>query len=536
MQHVLSVAQMGEADRRTIAGGCSGLKLMEAAGLGVADVIAARQPLGKRVLVLAGPGNNGGDGFAAARILRRRGYPVTVALLGDPDRLKGDAKLAFEEMGGEVEVVRPELVENADVVIDALFGAGLDRPLKGKAAELVRAVNSRVAERRRAKVGAGLEIPGSGLLGVTGRCGFFVAAVDLPSGVSGDSGAVMGVAIEADVTITFCRRKPGHLLFPGRGLCGPVHVVDIGIPDSIVREIGPRTYVNEPALWCAAWHAPSVEGHKYARGHVLVAGGPVHATGASRMAAGAALRMGAGLVTVASPKDALTVNAAHLTAVMIRPVDEAKDFAEVLSDRRFNSVLVGPGFGVGEKAQAFVHAVLDTPQTDTEMAGRVAVLDADALTSFADRPETLFEMIAASGCRDVVLTPHDGEFARLFPDLAKGTSRLEQARAAARRSGATVLLKGADTVIAAPDGRAAINVNAPAWLATAGAGDVLAGIIAGLAVQGLSGFDAAVMGAWCHGEVGQVAGAGLIAEDLAPCLKPVIERLAADCDSALEDN
>ncbi|PTW60679.1 hydroxyethylthiazole kinase-like uncharacterized protein yjeF/hydroxyethylthiazole kinase-like uncharacterized protein yjeF [Breoghania corrubedonensis] len=525
MQQVLSVAEMGEADRRTIAGGRAGIDLMEAAGRAVADAVAARQPLGKRVLVLAGPGNNGGDGFVAARILRRRGYPVTVALLGDAARLKGDARLAFEAMcpeGGtgvrpDVAAAEPGLVKAADVVIDALFGAGLDRPLEGAAAALVEAVNAHASGAQ-----DGREV--------------FVVAVDLPSGVSGDTGAVMGVAVRADVSVTFCRKKPGHLLYPGRGLCGPVRVADIGIPDKVVTGIAPTVFVNEPDLWRGAWRPPQVEGHKYARGHAVVACGPVHATGAARLAAGAALRVGAGLVTLASPGEAVAVNAAHLSAVMIRPVDGAGGFSAMLEDRRLNAVVVGPGFGVGEKARDFVFAALDAPRE----AARILVLDADALTSFAEAPDALFEAIAGSSCRDVVLTPHDGEFARIFPDLAPdfagGASRLERARAGARRSGATVLLKGPDTVIAAPDGRAAINVNATAWLATAGAGDVLAGIIAGLGAQGLSGFDAAAMGAWCHGEAGCIAGAGLIAEDLAPSLKPVIERLAADCDSAPKDN
>ncbi|MEI2387992.1 NAD(P)H-hydrate dehydratase [Breoghania sp. JC706] len=518
MQQVLSVAEMGEADRRTIAGGVPGIDLMEAAGRGVADAVAARQPLGRRIVVLAGPGNNGGDGFVAARILRRRGYPVTVALLADPARLKGDARLAFDAMvpeggGGvrpEIVTAAPELPDRADVVIDALFGAGLDRPLEGTAGALVEAVNARRADNPE----------------------MFVVAVDLPSGVSGDSGAVLGVAVRADVTVTFCRRKPGHLLYPGRGLCGPVRVIDIGIPDKVVAQIAPKTFVNAADLWRGAWHPPAVEGHKYARGHAVVASGPAHATGAARMAAGAALRIGAGLVTLASPREAVAVNAAHLTAIMIRPVDDAAAFSELLDDRRFNAVVVGPGIGVGQRTRDMVRAALSAPRE----AERIVVLDADALTSFAQEPETLFAAIAASTCRGVVLTPHDGEFARIFPDLADGASRLVRARAGAARAGATVLLKGPDTVIAAPDGRAAINVNATAWLATAGAGDVLAGIIAGLGAQRLSAFDAAAMGAWCHGEAGRIAGAGLIAEDLAPSLKPVIERLAADCDSAPEDN
>ncbi|WP_321340150.1 NAD(P)H-hydrate dehydratase [Breoghania sp.] len=516
MQHVLSVAQMGEADRRTIAGGTPGIDLMEAAGGGVADEICAEYGPEVRILVLAGPGNNGGDGFVIARLLEERGYQVVVGLLGAPERLKGDALLAFEGMSGEAVAAEAALVADADVIVDALFGAGLDRPLEGPARELAEAVNARR------------------------RQGARVVAVDLPSGVSGDTGAILanaegGVAVEADFTVTFCRMKPGHLLYPGCGLCGEVRVVDIGIPDRIVDEVvgeAPGLHLNEPDLWRAAWRAPGVRDHKYTRGHAVVAGGPVHATGAARLSAGAALRIGAGLVTLASPSQAVAVNAAHLTAVMIRPVDDAAGFSALLADGRLNAVVAGPGFGVGAAMRAVVLAVLagENPQ-------RAVVLDADALTSFAENPQGLFDVISASACRDVVLTPHEGEFARLFPDLTdENVSRVQRAREAARISGATVLLKGADTVIAGPDGRAAICNNAVAWLASAGSGDVLAGIIGGLLAQGLSGFDAAAMGAWCHGEAGRVAGAGLIAEDLAPSLKPVIARLAADCDSTSKDN
>ncbi|WP_321337522.1 NAD(P)H-hydrate dehydratase [Breoghania sp.] len=516
MRQVLSVAQMGEADRRTIAAGVPGIDLMEAAGCGVADEICADHGPECRVLVLAGPGNNGGDGFVVARLLVERGYEVVVGLLVAPERLKGDALVAFDRLSGETAPVQVAQVHQADVIVDALFGAGLDRPLAGSIVELVEAVNARR------------------------RAGARVVAVDLPSGVSGDTGAILanaagGIAIEADVTVTFCRLKPGHLLFPGRALSGDVRVVDIGIPDRVVEDVVgavPPLSLNGPDLWRAAWRVPGARDHKYMRGHVVVAGGPVHATGAARLSAGAALRIGAGLVTLASPSQAVAVNAAHLTAVMIRPVDDADGFSALLADERLNAVVAGPGFGVGEAMRALVLAVLSG-----ESARRAVVLDADALTSFADDPKALFGAIRASRCRDVVLTPHEGEFSRLFPEFSDTSlSRVWRAREAARISGAAVLLKGADTVVADPDGRATICNNAQGWLASAGSGDVLSGIIAGLLAQGLDGFEAAAMGAWCHGEAGRVAGPGLIAEDLAPSLRPVIARLAADCDSRSKDN
>lgn len=499
MIELLTPAEMARADAMTIEAGTPGAVLMDRAGRAVADAVMARHAPGARVLVAAGPGNNGGDGFVAATVLDRLGYRVRLMLLGEADRLTGDAAAAAAAWPGPVEAADPGGV-SGDVVVDALFGAGLARAIDGAAAALVAAIN---------------------------RSGADVVAVDLPSGVSGRSGRVLGTAVDADATVTFFRLKPGHLLMPGRARCGDVGVADIGIPDRSLEVIAPQAFRNAPPLWSAAWRPPGMDGHKYARGHAVVVSGPMAQTGAARLAAGAALRAGAGLVTVASPPNALAVNAAHLTAVMVRKVDGAEGLAEFLADARLNAVLIGPGAGVGDGTKASVLPILD--------GKRSAVLDADALTSFQAEPEALFAAIRARPERAVVLTPHEGEFARLFPDLkpadgdagAAAMSKLDRARAAAARSGATVLLKGADTVVAAPDGRASVADNAPAWLATAGSGDVLAGIVTGLLAQSPGPFEAASMAVWMHGEAGAVAGPGLIAEDLAPALQPVIARLAA---------
>jgi len=499
MIEILTPAEMGLADRLTIASGRPGIELMEAAGLAVADVVATRHPLGTRVLAVCGPGNNGGDGFVAARILAERGYPVRLALLGVRERLSGDAATAAARWRGPVEPATPAAVAGAAVVVDALFGAGLDRPIEGAAAALVEAINASGAR---------------------------VVAVDLPSGISGESGAVLGIAVRAADTVTFFGRKPGHLLMPGRAHAGRLRVADIGIRDRVLEEIRPRTFANEPPLWLAHWPRPGAASHKYDRGHaVVVSGGPT-TTGAARLAAGAALRAGAGLVTVASPRSAVLVNAAHLTAVMLRPVDGAAALAAMLADRRFTAVALGPGAGVGEATRGLALAALD--------GCRAVVLDADALTSFREAPQALFAAIAAVPERPVLMTPHDGEFARLFPDLAategERRAKTDRARLAAARSGAVVLLKGADTVIAAPDGRAAINHDAPPWLATAGSGDVLTGIAAGLLAGGMPAFEAAAMAAWMHGAAADAVGPGLIAEDLAPALRGVIARLLAEAE------
>jgi hydroxyethylthiazole kinase-like uncharacterized protein yjeF len=496
---ILSVSEMGAADRAAIAGGVPGFALMQSAGRAVAMVADAMAGRGA-VLVIAGPGNNGGDGFVAATELAARGREVRVMLLGERAALKGDAALAAADWQGPVAPAAPQAIGQSALIVDALFGAGLDRPVTGNAATMIAAMNA---------------------------CGAPVLAVDLPSGVNGDSGAVMGVAVEAAATVTFFRRKPAHLLLPGRVLCGEVHVADIGIPDEVLTAIAPRAFENIPELWADAVPVPRIEGHKYARGHAVVVSGGVAATGAARLAARAALRAGAGLVTVASPHDALAVNAAALTAVMVREAGTPDELATLLADRRLNACVIGPGAGVGLRTRGLVDAAL--------AAGCGLVLDADALTSFADDPPALFGAIARGTRPGVVLTPHDGEFGRLFKEIAPADhapAKLERARAAARRAGAVVLLKGADTVIAAPDGRAAITANAPPWLATAGAGDVLSGMIGGLLAQSVPPFEAACMAAWMHGEAAQAFGPGLIAEDLADLLPGVWQSLYDEIDIA----
>ena len=493
MIELLSTAEMAEADRRTIAGGVAGMALMENAGRAVADAVS-RHPLGSRIVVVAGPGNNGGDGFVAARILAERGYPVRVLLVGALAKLKGDAATAAQRWSGPTEPATPPALDGADVIVDALFGAGLDRPVEGLAAAMIAAMN-----------GAGVPI----------------IAVDLASGINGSTGAVMGVAVNATESVTFFRRKPGHVLLPGRLHCGKVRVADIGIPASVLQHIKPQTFLNAPALWSDRFPVPRIDGHKYTRGHAVVVSGGLSTTGAARLAARGALRAGAGLVTIASPREALAVNAAANLAVMVRPVDGPDELREFLADPRRNAVVLGPGGGVGPEMRELVLAALD--------GERAVVLDADALTSFAGELELLRSAIQ-SRAKATILTPHEGEFSRLFnriDDISKAPSKLEKARAAAAKTGAIVLLKGPDTVVAAPDGRAAIADNAPAWLATAGSGDVLAGFVAGLLAQGMPGFEAAAAAVWLHGEAATEFGPGLIAEDLPEALPLVYRRLFA---------
>ncbi len=482
---LLTVAEMARADALAVAAGVPAERLMEAAGRAVADATMARWSP-RRAVVLAGPGNNGGDGFVAARYLAQAGWSVRIALLGGLSALKGEAALNAQRWTGELVPLSVGAVEGCDLVIDALFGAGLARPLDGIAREVAAAVSVR-------------DLP--------------CVAVDIPSGVYGDSGAVMGdgeggIAIRADLTVTFFRKKPGHLLLPGRELCGEVVVADIGIPPEVLGRIRPMTWENSPALWLDGFPWPKPADHKYTRGHMVVWGGALM-TGAARLTARAGQRAGAGMVSIATLPEAAAIYASSLLSVLVKPVEGLAEFNALLSDPRVTSAVVGPGSGVTSSTHAYGKAVLE--------AGKACVLDADALTVFSEPPQgptELFESIAESA-GPCVLTPHEGEFGRMFGrcGLSAG-SKLARAREAARLSGATVLLKGYDTVIAAPDGRAVINSNAPAHLATAGAGDVLAGLIGGLLASGMAPFAAVCAAAWIQGDAATAFGPGLVAEDL----------------------
>jgi hydroxyethylthiazole kinase-like uncharacterized protein yjeF len=489
---ILTTAEMEHADRLAIAAGTPGFALMMSAGQAIAQVAMDLVEEGP-IIVVAGRGNNGGDGFVAAAELAARGREVSVILICERDILAGDAASAARGWKYPILPFNPQAIGRPALIIDALFGAGLNRNVKGEPEQMIEAINANGAP---------------------------ILSVDLPSGVNGTSGAVMGVAVKATETVTFFRRKPAHLLLPGRIQCGRVRVADIGIDANVLAEIRPQTFENIPAFWRRSFPVPRIDGHKYSRGHTVVVSGNMASTGAARLSARGALRAGAGLVTLASPRNALAVNAAALSAVMVRSVDTAIEFAELLTDKRFNTCVIGPGAGVNQRTRDLVLTALS--------AKRGLVLDADALTSFAEAPDHLFEAIKASQDSQVVLTPHEGEFPRLFSDISNKhplRSKLERVRAAAERSGAVVLLKGPDTVVASPDGRAAIAANAPPWLATAGAGDVLSGMISALLAQGVPAFEAACIGVWMHGEAACEAGPGLIAEDLPEVLPAVFRHL-----------
>jgi NAD(P)H-hydrate epimerase len=493
---LLTTNEMAQADSLTVRAGTPSLVLMERAGRAVAEAAAKLVPFCGKMLIVCGPGNNGGDGFVAARLLKGRGYRISLILLGDRGLLRGDARAMADMWDGPIGSAEEFDPAEGDLIIDAVFGAGLTRPIVGDAAAVLNAMNRS-------------EKP--------------ILAVDLPSGIDGNTGQICGVAVQAHTTVTFFRLKPAHILYPGRKKCGNVILADIGISAGVLDEIQPKLRLNSPDMWSGLIDVPDEEGHKFNRGHLIVLSGGPESTGAARLAAHAAARIGAGLVTVASPSEALLVNAVALSDIMVKSSDGVEGLRRLLDDRRRNAVVLGPGNGVGDALRDCVGLAL--------ASDRSLVLDADALTSFEGDAKGLQSLVLPAHAKKVVATPHDGEFSRLFKHEAEiliQKDRLGRAQAAAKFLGIVVILKGPDCVIAAPDGRATINQNGTPWLATAGSGDVLAGIIGGLLAQGAEAYEAATAAVWLHADAGRSIGPGLLAHDLPLALRDVVSRLISE--------
>lgn len=494
---LLTTAEMRRAEGLALAAGISSERLMTAAGEAVFHEILRRWSL-RPTTVLCGPGNNGGDGFVIARLLAAAGWPVRLGFWGNRAKSPPEAQRQAQLWAGPVETLSPQLMVGAELIIDALFGLGLSRSIDNGLASILTAISSKIP----------------------------VVAVDIPSGVGGDDGLVrgkgenlseilaLGQAVKADVTVTFCRAKPGHYLWPGSALAGEVVVADIGISDDIVQKIAPKIAVNDPALWQGQLPQLSENTHKYQRGYAVVNAGAAM-TGAARLAARAAMRVGAGIVALASPPETAGLYGLALETAVIKPVVTTEDFAKVIFDKRVGAILVGPGNGVSQATQDRCFAALST--------GRPVIIDADGITALSSDKE----LFNNSKLYNFLLTPHEGEFARLLGPMpeAKG-SKLARASWAARQSGAVVLLKGPDTVVAHPDGRTVINANGLPDLATAGTGDVLAGTIVGLSAQGMPLFEAACAAIFLQGAAARIYGPGLIASDLPDLLPQALKDLS----------
>ncbi|MEQ3650944.1 NAD(P)H-hydrate dehydratase [Hyphomonas sp.] len=471
---ILTPQEMRAAEADLFSKGTDSFDLMQRAGNAVAEFVHAKWPEG-RIQVLCGPGGNGGDGFIAAAKLAKLWREVEVFCLVGKEALTGDAAKAAAEWDGEIKPLETALEAPHDIVLDALFGGGLARPLDGIAAKL--------AER-----------------------GGRVVSIDVPSGIDGESAKPLGPCFRAEGTITFAALRPAHVLLPGAAYCGGVFVSDIGVP------VQTHLLENSPLLWGRNLPQPGQGSHKHARGHLAVVSGNAASTGAARLAGRAGLRAGAGLVTLLSPPDAVAVNASHLTAIMLKEVANAEQIRETIESA--STVILGPAAGINTGTRKNVECLLSTAAK--------AVLDADALTVFADDQNALYKQLRT----DDLITPHVGEFKRIFGDLLDTeVNKVEATRKAAQMAGCVVLLKGPDTVIAKPDGMAIVNTHATRWLATAGSGDVLAGIAGGLMAQGVDTFTAAAMASWLHGEAGRRVGAGLISEDLEAQLPDILSAL-----------
>ena len=488
---LLTPEEMGNADHLAATlNREDSFKLMERAGQAIADIVLNDYRQCRTIAVLCGPGNNGGDGYMAAHILKSHGFEPTIFALGTP-RAGSDAEKAAALWGAKhLAFDNFSSPQDFDVVIDALYGAGLDRPLEQSLQEKLKRLN---------------------------ESGIPVIAVDLPSGVFGQNGAIKGESVKASKTVTFFRLKPGHACYPGRLQCGEIRLADIGIPEKVLETIKPTRFINFPSLWLKNWPELDYDTHKYRRGHAVVFSGHQSSTGAARLAAHAAARSGAGLVTIVSPEDALLVHEMHLTSIMLKEMGSDTEILDFLENRKVRSVILGPAFGSLERALSIIKVVLLKSKIFT------LVLDADALTAMAGKGEEIFALIKQSPV-NVILTPHEGEFQRVFPSVAhmEDLSRIEKAAKAATVSGSVVVYKGADTIIASPDGRLAVNVNGTPFLATAGAGDVLSGIIGGLSAQKMLPFEAACAGAFLHARCAEHFGHGMIAEDIVSAIPLVL--------------
>lgn len=490
---LLTCAQMSACDAWTIKSKrFTGIELMEAAGAAIMDVVLRDFACAAGVDVLCGPGNNGGDGYVVARLLRDRGLAVRVFALGNP-KTGTDAEKALAAWNDAVSTISTFAPKADHLVIDALFGAGFSGKMPEAAVKPLKAAS---------------------------EMGASILAVDLPSGVNGDTG-LSDWTPQCAATTTFFRKKPAHCLQPSRAMCGTIHLADIGVVATPDMKI--TTHENKPYLWQDGLLAHPLDAHKYSRGHVVVFSGPRHATGASRLSAMAAARSGAGAATLLGTPGALDIHAAHVTSIMLRPCQADDRVGAVTGLTKPRAVVLGPGFGLGETT---CQTAIDLLAAAEKLGVRTIVLDADGLTSFKEQPATLFAAIQASSA-SVILTPHEGEFHRLFPDIAADVElgKTDKASRAAKQSGAIIVLKGPDTIIAAPDGQIAINTNATRALATAGSGDVLAGICASLAAQSMPAFKSACAAVWLHAEAGREAGSVSIAEDLVRCIPAAISRV-----------
>ena len=472
---LLTNSQMSFVENQAIKSGKKSTELMENAGTAVVKLILKRYK-NRNISVLCGPGKNGGDGFVVARLLKEQGWNVRLGLTSS--QKDKDSIEKAELWKGNIEPLNESLLYGNPIIIDAMFGAGLKRKLTGIPLALVTKINNKKLD---------------------------CIAIDIPSGIDGDSGKILGDAPKCKLTITFFCAKPGHFLMPSKSKVGEVIIEDIGISNSFLKQINVKTFLNTPELWKKKFPIPTYDTHKYKRGHLLIAGA-ANMTGATHLASSSARRIGAGVVTIGAPSSSCDIYKLGAFGHIVLPINNPGDWNNLLKNYKNTATLIGPGLGKIAFLKDVVIAALNSKKP--------VILDADGLNIFKNNPLQLFH----STNRKHILTPHEGEFKKLFNFKGNPISRVSRA---AKKSGAIVLLKGSSTIIAHPNGKIIINDTGKPYLATAGSGDVLAGIIAGLITQGMNVFEAGCGGTWIHGRAAELFGPGLIAEDI-PKLIPTI--------------
>jgi len=482
---ILSCKNHKDLDKRTIKKFIPGYKLMENAGGVIFKIIKKKFKKKKKIKILCGPGNNGGDGFVVAKLLEENGFQdVELFCLVTKNKLKGDAKIAANNFNKNLKSFNDFKISSNDLIIDGIFGSGLKRNISGNLKKIIEKIN--------------LKKP-------------YCISIDTPSGINGDTGEIQGTALKSNDTITFTTKKPGHLLSPGSEYCGNVIVGDIGI-NLEKLSFKPRIFENHPDNWRSKFPWPNQKSHKYTRGFSLIICGE-KMTGASRLAARAAARIGCGLLCLGVPRKSFNIYSTENPIALIEIVDDKKDLNNLLKDKRINTILIGPGFGISKKKLELILKVVKEKK-------RLIVLDADAL-------KNNFKKILLKNKTKIVITPHEGEFLQVLKDLniKNKKNKFSIVIEFIKKTKINLILKGNKTLICSQDGKISINTNTSPFLATGGSGDVLAGMITGLISQGMDIFNACCASVWIHGEIGRMKGPGLIAEDLPEMIPKVLKKL-----------
>jgi len=459
-------------------------EFMERAGHEVFKLIENNFTKKQSVIVLCGPGNNGGDGFVVARYLMEEGYKVKVYTFANKDNYIGDALEALKNFKGVIKALSFFNLEKKALIVDALFGIGLKRKIKGRLKKIFQQIK---------------------------KSNNPVVSVDIPSGISSSDGKILGSAIKATFTVTFHRKKAGHVLGDGKEFSGKLSVVDIGFSNKKMKN---RYIENSPHLWVKYFPWKKISGHKYSRGRVVVHGGQKEFTGATILSAQAALRTGTGSVKIICSKNTLQIYSLKFPSVLKTEINNIYQLEKFLKKEKITSILIGPGAGSNKKVKEIVKLILRKV--------KYAVIDADALTCFKNDLKSLYNLLD----KNKIITPHLGEFHRIFPTIKKKLNNVDKVLIATKLTKSNIVLKGSSTIIISYDKKIIINDHSSSELAVIGSGDVLSGLIVSLVGdKKMSPFLAGCAATWIHGDIAKKYGKGLIAEDIVKGIPAALKRL-----------